>query len=91
MALIGASFLTFQVIAQFNNVFDSQYYTAAQLQGTAFTSTGNFIARPFPAVAGEFPSSKPRSMRQVLRPRIGSARGSGLAQLAVDPSPYWSR
>ena len=44
-----------QLIAQFNNVFDSQYYTAAQLQGTGFTSTGNFIARPFPAVAGEFP------------------------------------
>lgn len=44
-----------QLIAQFNNVFDTKYYTAAQLQGTGFTSTGNFIARPFPAVAGEFP------------------------------------
>ena len=44
-----------QLIAQFNNVFDSQYYTAAQLQGTGFTATGNYIARPFPAVAGEFP------------------------------------
>ena len=44
-----------QLIAQFNNVFDTQYYTAAQLQGTGFTSTGNFIARPFPAVGGEFP------------------------------------
>jgi outer membrane receptor protein involved in Fe transport len=44
-----------QLIAQFNNVFDGQYYTAAQLQGTAFTSTGNFIARPLPAVGGAFP------------------------------------
>ena len=31
------------------------YYTAAQLGATGFTSTGNFIARPFPAVDGEFP------------------------------------
>jgi outer membrane receptor protein involved in Fe transport len=44
-----------QLIAQFNNVFDSEYYTAAQLQGTGFTATGNYIARPFPAVGGEFP------------------------------------
>jgi outer membrane receptor protein involved in Fe transport len=44
-----------QLIAQVNNVFDMHYYTAAQLQATGFTSTGNFIARPFPAVAGEFP------------------------------------
>jgi hypothetical protein len=40
---------------QFNNVFDKQYYTAAQLQGTGFTGNGNYIARPFPAVGGEFP------------------------------------
>jgi outer membrane receptor protein involved in Fe transport len=45
----------FQLIAQFNNVFDSRYYTAAQLQATGFTSSGNFIARPFPAIGGEFP------------------------------------
>jgi outer membrane receptor protein involved in Fe transport len=44
-----------QLIAQFNNIFDSDYYTAAQLQATGFTSTGNFIARPFPAIGGEFP------------------------------------
>jgi outer membrane receptor protein involved in Fe transport len=44
-----------QLIAQVNNVFDTHYYTAAQLQATGFTSTGNFIARPFPAVNGEFP------------------------------------
>jgi outer membrane receptor protein involved in Fe transport len=44
-----------QLIAQFNNIFDTKYYTAAQLQGTAFTSTGSYIARPFPAVSGAFP------------------------------------
>jgi outer membrane receptor protein involved in Fe transport len=44
-----------QLIGQVNNIFDTHYYTAAQLQATGFTSSGNFIARPFPAVAGEFP------------------------------------
>jgi len=44
-----------QLIAQINNVFDTKYYTAAQLQATGFTATGNFIARPFPAIQGEFP------------------------------------
>jgi outer membrane receptor protein involved in Fe transport len=44
-----------QLIAQINNILDTHYYTAAQLQATGFTSTGNFIARPFPAIAGEFP------------------------------------
>jgi outer membrane receptor protein involved in Fe transport len=38
-----------------NNLFDRQYYTAAQLGPTGFTGTGNFIARPFPTVDGEFP------------------------------------
>jgi outer membrane receptor protein involved in Fe transport len=44
-----------QLLAQVNNIFDAHYYTAAQLQATGFTSTGSFIARPFPAVGGEFP------------------------------------
>ena len=44
-----------QLIAQINNIFDAHYYTAAQLQPTGFTNSGNFIARPFPAVGGEFP------------------------------------
>ena len=44
-----------QVLAQINNVFDTHYYTASQLQGTGFTSTGNYIARPLPAIGGEFP------------------------------------
>jgi len=44
-----------QFFAQINNLFDQRYYTAAQLGPTGFTSTGNFIARPFAAVNGEFP------------------------------------
>lgn len=44
-----------QVFAQVNNLFDRQYFTAAQLGPTGFTETGNFIARPFAAVDGEFP------------------------------------
>lgn len=44
-----------QLFVQVNNLFDRQYYSAAQLGPTAFTSQGNFIARPFPAVSGEFP------------------------------------
>lgn len=44
-----------QVFAQVNNMFDRQYSSAAQLGPTAFTPDGTFVARPFPAVNGEFP------------------------------------
>ena len=44
-----------RLVGQVNNVFDSRYYTAAQLLPTGFTNAGTFIARPFPAVNGEFP------------------------------------
>jgi len=44
-----------QLFVQVNNLFDHKYYTAAQLGPTGFTAAGNFIARPFPAVGGEFP------------------------------------
>ena len=40
---------------QVNNLFDRRYSTAALLGSTAFTATGAFVARPFPAVGGEFP------------------------------------
>jgi outer membrane receptor protein involved in Fe transport len=43
------------VIGQINNLFDREYSTAAQLGPAGFTANGNFIARPFPAVNGEFP------------------------------------
>jgi outer membrane receptor protein involved in Fe transport len=44
-----------ELFAQINNLFDRRYYTAAQLGPTAFADNGNFVARPFPAVNGEFP------------------------------------
>jgi outer membrane receptor protein involved in Fe transport len=44
-----------EIFAQINNLFDRRYYTAAQLGPTGFTAEGNFIARPFDAVNGEFP------------------------------------
>jgi outer membrane receptor protein involved in Fe transport len=43
------------LFAQLNNLLDHRYYSAAQLGATGFTSTGSFIARPFPPVSGEFP------------------------------------
>ena len=44
-----------QLVAQINNLFDRHYNTAALLGATGFTASGAFIARPFPAVGGEFP------------------------------------
>ena len=44
-----------QFFVQINNLFDRHYYTAAQLGPTGFADNGTFIARPFPAVNGEFP------------------------------------
>jgi outer membrane receptor protein involved in Fe transport len=44
-----------ELFLRINNLFDRQYFTAAQLGPMGFTNTGNFIARPFPAIGGEFP------------------------------------
>jgi outer membrane receptor protein involved in Fe transport len=44
-----------QIFGQINNLFNTHYYSAAMLGPTGFTNSGNFIARPFPAVNGEFP------------------------------------
>jgi outer membrane receptor protein involved in Fe transport len=44
-----------ELFARINNLFDRHYFTAAQLGPTGFTDTGTFIARPFPAVSGQFP------------------------------------
>src|SRR5262249_42696456 len=44
-----------QLFVQINNVLDHHYYTAAQLGPTGLTDQGTFIARPLPAVNGEFP------------------------------------
>jgi len=42
---------------QANNIFDTRYYTAAQLGVTGFTGSGSFIARPFatPVIDGARP------------------------------------
>jgi outer membrane receptor protein involved in Fe transport len=44
-----------QLFGQVNNLFDTEYATAAQLGTTGFTAAGTFLARPFPATNGEFP------------------------------------
>jgi len=44
-----------QLLGQINNLFDRRYYTGAQLGALGFTDNETFIARPFPAVNGEFP------------------------------------
>jgi outer membrane receptor protein involved in Fe transport len=44
-----------EAVAQINNVFDHHYDSAAQLGPTGLTPSGAFIARPLPAIGGEFP------------------------------------
>ena len=44
-----------QLVAQIDNLFDTDYATAAQLGPAGFTPSGSFIARPFPAIDGEYP------------------------------------
>jgi outer membrane receptor protein involved in Fe transport len=44
-----------QVVAHVTNLFDRRYNTASQLGPLGFTDTGAFIARPLPAIDGEFP------------------------------------
>jgi outer membrane receptor protein involved in Fe transport len=44
-----------EIVAQLNNVFDTHYYTGGQLGPSGFTAQGSFIARPLPAVNGQFP------------------------------------
>jgi outer membrane receptor protein involved in Fe transport len=55
---------------QVNNLFNRQYFTAAQLGPTGFTDTGAFIARPFAAADGEFP------LRHATFYAPGAARGA---------------
>ncbi len=44
-----------QVFLQVNNLFNTEYETAAQLGPAGFTPAGSFVSRPFPSVDGEFP------------------------------------
>ena len=43
-----------EVFAQINNLLNHRYSTAAQLGATGITLQGTFLARPFPAVNGDF-------------------------------------
>jgi outer membrane receptor protein involved in Fe transport len=45
----------FEIFARINNVLDHHYYTAALIGPTGFTPQGTFIARPLPAIDGEYP------------------------------------
>jgi outer membrane receptor protein involved in Fe transport len=47
-----------KLFVQVNNLFDTHYYTAAQLGSSGFTDSGAFIARPFagPVIDGERPT-----------------------------------
>lgn len=44
-----------EAFVQVNNLLDRRYYTAALLGSSGFTQSATFIARPFPAIGGEFP------------------------------------
>ena len=44
-----------QIVGQINNLFDTRYYTAAQLGALGFTESETFIARPLPPINGQFP------------------------------------
>jgi outer membrane receptor protein involved in Fe transport len=58
VANLGGRFQVHRMVelwAQVNNLFDKRYYSAAQLGSTGLTAAGTFIARPFPAIRGEYP------------------------------------
>ena len=44
-----------QLFVQINNLLNRKYYTAAQLGGTGITPSGTLLARPLPAINGDFP------------------------------------
>ena len=44
-----------QFFVQIDNLLNHRYYTAAQLSSSPYDNSGNFIARPFAAVNGDFP------------------------------------
>ncbi len=44
-----------KLFGQISNLLNRRYNNAAQLGPTGFTADGNFIARPLPAIAGDFP------------------------------------
>jgi outer membrane receptor protein involved in Fe transport len=44
-----------EAVARIDNLFDRRYSTAAQLCPAGLTGAGAFVARPLPALNGEFP------------------------------------
>jgi outer membrane receptor protein involved in Fe transport len=44
-----------QLFVQIDNLLNHRYYTAAQLGPSPYDNAGNFIARPFPPVDGDYP------------------------------------
>ncbi len=44
-----------QLFGQINNLLDRRYSSGAQLGPMGFDNSGNFVARPLPAINGEFP------------------------------------
>ena len=44
-----------QLFVQMDNLLNHHYYTAAQLGPSPFDNAGHFVARPFPAVSGNYP------------------------------------
>jgi outer membrane receptor protein involved in Fe transport len=44
-----------QAFVKIDNVLNHHYYTAAQEGPTPFDNNGNFVARPFPQVDGDYP------------------------------------
>lgn len=68
-----------EIVAEIRNVFDAEYSTGSQLGPTGFTDAGNFIARPLPAISGEFP------LRQTAFEAPGAPR---TAWIAVRITPF---
>jgi outer membrane receptor protein involved in Fe transport len=44
-----------EIFAQINNLLDHHYYTAALIGSTGFTPQGTYVARPLPAINGDYP------------------------------------
>ena len=72
-----------RITLQVDNLFDRRYGTAAQLGPTGFDASGNFTARPFPAIGTAFPVQQatffapgaPRALWVGLRYSFDAPRG----------------